>query len=417
LVVDSQMTEIDPIEQTSRIAGVAAYLLYTIISGVTSILAARTLTSEDYGAYASKMAVVAGFGTVAILGANYKIMRDTPKDQLLAVSLFFLKVDGLVVIVAGTVLLAFFDVNPVVPIAAFLVVTGQILFAIVVRLGRKNSVLLAQIASSVVLLGVVIGMAASEIFTESRFILASTATFSIGFLWQLRRNWNPSTQARRLSGEASPLGILRSAIALQLCYVPALLIVALLPSLTSVNFLQSEVSMVAAVMSYGTLFQALGNFLTYSVFVPNILNLREANAHQSRVRREFVRQNSLMLFVAVVFLVGVSQVGDDALPVIMGETFFATSRDVFSVCLIFVLQSLVFSQTAFGMLTWPTRGLIAFQLTCLLCGVFAVVFALVATDSIGNFLLVIAVGSAIPVIVGFLANLRAISRKSVADHE
>jgi hypothetical protein len=411
------MTEIDPIEQTSRIAGVTAYLFYTIISGFTSILAARTLTAEDYGDYASKMAIVAGFGTIAILGANYKIMRDTAKNRLLAVSLFFLKVDGFVVIVAGALLVTIFNVNLVVPVAAFLVVTGQILFAIVVRLGRKNSVLLAQITSAVVLLGVVIGMAATDRFTESRFIIASAATFSIGFLWQLRRYSDLSNQPRHLSEDISRPELLRSAIALQLCYVPALLIVALLPSLTSVNYSQSEVSMVAAVMSYGTLFQALGNFLTYSVFVPNVLNLREANAHRSRIRREFVRQNSLMLLAAMTFLAGVSQLGDNALPVIMGETFSATSRDVVSVCFIFVLQSFVVSQTAFGMLMWPTRGLIAFQLICLLFGSLAVGFALAMTESIGSFLFVIAIGCAIPVIVGFLANLRAISRKSVAEHE
>ena len=398
------MTDDSQTEQTSRFMGVFAYVVFTLLSGLTSILVARVLTSSTYGSYSAKMSIAITVGTVALFGANYKIMRDVAKSDLLATARLYLTWSVLAILTVGTFLVLLLDAPPIVFLASCILVPGQLLFAMLVRLSRKNAVLKAQITSATVLLMAAIILATLDVLTESNFIMASSASYSVGLVWQLRRHWHPQDLPQESRFLARSAQLIKSGISLQILYVPTLLVTALLPALASLKFSTEEVSTIAAVMSYGTAFQFLGNFLIYSVFVPNLTNLRDSGSSALELRRELRRQDLSMGLLSISFLTLVGSVGDDLLPVLMGDSYSATSANVAAVSTLYVLQALIFSQTAFGLLLWPTRLFMAYQIGSLAMMGGGVSLALLNAGTTLGFLLVIAGGYVACLVVGVMIN-------------
>jgi hypothetical protein len=350
------------------------------------------------------MSIVNTVGIVALFGANYKIMRDVAKPDLMSTARLYFSCSLIAISILGTTLTMTVGAPPLIFFASGLLVLSHLLFAMLVRLGQKNSVLKAQISSAVVLLVAALLLTLLDSLTESTFIVITSTSFSVGFIWQLRRHWEPQESLRYESALKQCFRLLRSGISLQILYVPTLLVTALLPALASLVFSTEEVSAIAAVMSYGTAFQVLGSFLIYSVFVPNVTRLRENGAERIDLRKELRRQNVSMGFLSLGFLVIAGLIGDDLLPTLMGDSYAATGGVVVAVSGLYVLQALIFSQTAFGLLVWPTRLFMFYQIGALLMMGCGVVLALINAGSQIEFLAVIASGYALCLVAGIAIN-------------
>jgi O-antigen/teichoic acid export membrane protein len=409
------MTDDSQTEQTSRFVGVFAYVIFTLLSGVTSILVARVLTSTTYGSYSAKMSLVNTVGTIALFGANYKIMRDVAKSDLLATARLYFLWSMISIFVVGTILIPVVGAPPLIFVASCMLVLSHLLFAMLVRLSRKNTVLTAQITSAAVLLLAALLLALFDVMTESTFIFITSASFSVGFVWQLGRHWYPQDPPQRNRFLARSAELIKSGLSLQILYVPTLLVTALLPALASLTFSTREVSSIAAVMSYGTAFQFLGSFLIYSVFVPNVTNLRDSGSNSVELRRELRRQDYSLGLLSIGFLTTVGFIGDDLLPVLMGDSYSSTAANVVAVSLLYVLQALIFSQTAFGLLLWPKRLFTVYQIgaLCMMAG--GVGLALLNAGTTLGFLLVIAGGYLACFVVSVVINTVVTHESKVCD--
>ena len=399
--------------QTSRVAGVITYGFATLLAGLTSIIVARTLEAAAYGVYATDVAVLNAMSQVCVLGMNYKIIRDVDRQDLKIVLRYFLLVSLGVTVLVGTVMTIALKLSPAVGLAAIFVITGQLLFVSLVRLARKNAALIAQVISAVVLLVLTLLLSISGFFTGHRFLLLSSITFSVGVVVMLRKSWTHEVDQIQTLSRARLRTLLLSSVGLQFAYVPIPLAVMVLPGLASITFDPPVVSALAISATFGTLYQALGNFLTNSVFVPNIMNLREGSAPSSRFRRELVRQTWAIGAFGLLFIVATAIVGRFLIPVILGNSFDEAKNVVVWVAVLYVAQALTVVQTAYGMVCWPIKKLMKFQLSAVAAIISVVILALVIAETIQMLVLMTTIVHLLIFLVAWVSNVRELPKPKV----
>lgn len=399
--------------QTSRVAGVIAYAFATLFAGLTSIIVARTLEATAYGVYAADVAVMNAMSQVCILGMNYKIVRDVDRNELKIVMRYFLIVSLVITALVGAIMSIVLGLSPAVGLAAMFVITGQLLFVSLVRLARKNAALIAQVISAVVLLALTSLLSISRFFTGHRFLLLSSITFSVGVVVMLRKSWSHEIDQIQTLSRARLRTLLLSSVGLQFAYVPIPLAVAVLPGLASISFDAPVVSSLAISATFGTIYQALGYFLTNSVFVPNITNLREESAPPSRFRHELVRQTLATGAFGVLFIVATAFVGRFLIPTILGKSFNEAKDVVVWVAALYVAQALTTVQTAYGMVCWPIKKLMKFQLSAVVAIILVVILALITAKTIQMLVLMTTIVHLLIFFVAWVSNIRELPKPKV----
>ena len=396
--------------QTSRVAGVIAYGFATLLAGFTSIIVARTLEASAYGVYAADVAVMNAMSQVCILGMNYKIIRDVDRHELKIVMRYFLIVALGVTALVGAIMSIVLGLSPAVGLGAMFVIAGQLLFVSLVRLARKNAALIAQVISAVVLLALTSLLSISGFFTGHRFLLLSSITFSVGVVVMLRKSWSHEVDQIQTLSRARLRTLLLSSVGLQFAYVPIPLAVAVLPGLASITFDAPVVSSLAISATFGTIYQALGYFLTNSVFVPNITNLREGDAPSSRFRHELVRQTLVVGAFGILFITATAVVGRFLIPIILGNSFEEAKHVVVWVAVLYVAQALTVVQTAYGMVCWPLKKLMKFQLSAVAVIISVVILALVIAETIQMLVLMTTVVHLLIFLVAWVINMRELPK-------
>ena len=399
--------------QTSRVAGVIAYGFATLLAGLTSIIVARTLEAAAYGVYAADVAVVNAMSQVCILGMNYKIIRDVDRQELKIVLRYFLLVSLGVTVLVGTVMTIALGLSPAIGVSAMFIITGQLLFMSLVRLAHKNAAIIAQVISALVLLLLTSLLAISGYFTGHRFLLLSSITFSVGVVVMLRKSWSHEVDQIQTFSRFRLRTLLLSSVGLQFAYVPIPLAVAVLPGLASITFDAPVVSSLAISATFGTLYQALGNFLTNSVFVPNITNLREDSAPSSRFRHELVRQTLVVGVFGLLFITATAVVSRFLIPIILGDSFEEAKHVVVWVAVLYVAQALTVVQTAYGMVCWPLKQLMKFQLSAVAAIISVVVLALVIAETIQMLVLMTTIVHLLIFLVAWVSNIRELPKPKV----
>jgi O-antigen/teichoic acid export membrane protein len=401
--------------QTSRTAGVVAYGFATLLAGLTSIIVARTLEASAYGVYAADVAVMNAMSQVCILGMNYKVIRDVDRRELKIVMRYFLIIALVVTVFVGTLMSLVLGLSPAVGLAAMFVIAGQLLFVSLVRLARKNAALIAQVISAVVLLALTAALSMSGFFTGHRFLLLSSITFSVGVVVMLRKSWSHEVDQIRVLSRARLRTMLLSSVGLQFAYVPIPLAVAVLPGLASITFDAPVVSSLAISATFGTLYQALGYFLTNSVFVPNITNLREDDAPSSRFRHELVRQTLVIAAFGLLFIVATAVAGRFLIPIILGNSFDEAKEVVVWVAGLYVVQALTTVQTAYGMVCWPIEKLMKFQLSAVAAIISVVALALIIVETIQMLVLMTTIVHMLIFFVAWVINIRELPKQKVDE--
>lgn len=197
---------------------------------------------------------------------------------------------------------------------------------------------------------------------------------------------------------------------LQFAYVPIPLAVAVLPGLASITFDASVVSSLAISATFGTIYQALGNFLTNSVFVPNITNLREDSAPPSRFRHELVRQTLVVGAFGILFITATAVVGRFLIPIILGNSFEEAKHVVVWVAVLYVAQALTTVQTAYGMVCWPLKKLMKFQLSAVVAIISVVILALITAKTIQMLVLMTTIVHLLLFLAALVSNVRELPK-------
>lgn len=393
-----------PLEQTSRASGIVAYGILLFLSGATSLTVARVLQADSYGIYASRVAAMNLLAQLFICGFNYCVLREVEQPALKQVTgIFSLITIGIAASLAGPLLIFFDEITLV---SALIVALGQIFFASLARLAIRNSALKAQVYSAAVLLAATYLLLSVDRFSSKIFLILSSSIFMLSVLVALRPLWQGEQDVTRNLLPRDLTRYARRALVLHFLYTPIPLLIAILPGIAAVQNDNTAVSSLAISATFGTMFQALANFLNNSVFLPNLSLLREKKSAFSVLRRELGLQTLLVGTLSIIFVAATLFVGRVAIPYVLGNSF-SNARDVLVlVAILYAIQALYVTQTSFGLMCWPPRRVVRMQCEFVIVVLSAVGISLMFELKTQLLVLLVAISLLICLVIASIENLR-----------
>lgn len=309
--------------KTSRRYGVFAYAVVTLAAGSVSILIARHLTVEQYAEYVKTASLVVLLPNLANFGLNYKIIREP--DVLKALEYFKLSIRTTIVffVLISPPIFMFYEGSALVLFPSFLTTVAILFLALATHIPKPGILLLAQIISSALMVLGVITLLLLNNLTPIMIVTLSSICALLGPLMVVLRNYSLE-QFKYINKKRNPnwtVISLRDGIVIQCAQIPVPSFISSLPLIASLFYDVRDVALLGISLTYGTLIQSFGNFMTANVYVPNLISDRRLNESWASLRNETKRQYLLVISVSSTFLMTTTVIGERILVFVVGREF------------------------------------------------------------------------------------------------